>query len=65
MTRKDYEMLAAALATARPASFENWRTSSGERYQYCKDCEAICDAIAANNPAFDRALFLRNCGVIS
>jgi len=56
MTRKDYVAIAAALANVRTqATIPSW--------QSC--CEKIADAMAADNPRFDRARFLKACGVQS
>jgi hypothetical protein len=66
MTRKDYIMLAEALASARPSGEDcgNPERTRGTVDQYARDCEAIADALA-ENPRFDRARFLRACGVQS
>lgn len=62
MTRRHYVMLAEALRTAMPSPTD---TGAGYHYQqYCRDCAAIAAALARDNPhGFDRALFLRNCGI--
>ena len=59
MTRKDYEVLAAALADARPTANENKAWHS----QHCIDALAVADALARDNARFDRARFLKACGV--
>ena len=52
MTRKDYPMLAAALA-----KIDNYDVRA-EAVHY------VANALAADNPhGFDRARFLRDCGV--
>jgi hypothetical protein len=56
MTRKDYQRLANALASNRPIegqpiALEQWQT----------DCKHIADALASDNPRFDRARFLGAC----
>lgn len=58
MTRKDYVMLAAALhpTNTQPCYSEG-------REQHKADCEAIADALAKNDPRFDRERFLKACGV--
>lgn len=58
MTRKDYVMLAEALASARDGY-------SQPNAQHTRDCEAIADRLAADNARFDRARFLKACGVQS
>jgi hypothetical protein len=61
MTRKDYEAIAAALMEARFLSGQ--RT---EGAQAVNDAAVlICDVMAADNPRFDRARFLKACGVQS
>jgi hypothetical protein len=60
-TRRTYLAIASALRQAMPvesmviAAHEQWRI----------DCESVADALAADNRAFDRALFLENCGADS
>lgn len=61
MTRKDYVLLATALASVKPGPEPLMR--SIERAQHAKDCEAIADALA-ENPRFDRERFLKACGVV-
>jgi hypothetical protein len=63
MTRKDYILLAEALASAKPPSI-NYGETVHAPDQHIADCEAIADALA-ENPRFDRARFLRACGVQS
>lgn len=61
MTRKDYVLIAAALASAQPDPY-----ADGARFlerQHKRDCEDIADALASDNPRFDRARFLRACGI--
>lgn len=65
MTRKDYVLIAEVLKGSRPAPYtdlENltsrnmwsiWRTTSRN----------MADALASDNPRFDRARFLEACGV--
>ena len=56
MTRKDYVAIAAALKAVREqATIPSW--------QSC--CECIAATMAADNPRFDRARFLKACGVQS
>ena len=63
MTRKDYEALAAALNGAHVslrahfpvAAFQGWRVA----------VDHVADTLAADNPRFDRARFLKGCGVQS
>lgn len=61
MTRKDYILIAAALKAARSsyslpnvAIYHNGIDNAAHR---------VCDALAKDNAAFDRARFLVACGV--
>lgn len=66
MTRRDYVRIAAALRGARPFG----QTVSGARFgmhpaarqQWHADTDALADALAADNPRFDRARFLAAAG---
>lgn len=60
MTRKDYVLLAKALYAARV--LEDLPIA---QRQHAMDCEYVADALAQDNPRFDRALFLKNAGVQS
>jgi len=57
MTRKDYRIIAAALAKAKPFSQENsermgtWRSA----------CHYLCDALKDDNARFDMLTFLSAC----
>lgn len=53
MTRKDYVRLAQALRDAPIAS------NAGAQWEVIT--QAIADALAADNPCFDRARFLAAC----
>jgi hypothetical protein len=53
MTRKDYVAIAAAIA----------RAQLNQDCQMVADC--IADVMARDNPRFDRARFLKACGVQS
>lgn len=57
MSRKDYQRLAAALASNRPA--DHW--CPNKREQWRLDVKAIADALANDNPNFDRGRFLGAC----
>ena len=59
MTRKDYVLIAAALLTQRPGR-ESYTMS-----QWLCDVQVICNALAQDNPRFDRERFLKACGVQS
>lgn len=56
MTRQDFELIAATLADSRPKSAPGVRT---ERYnQWIATVKAFADALAADNPRFDRDRFI-------
>lgn len=59
MTRKDYVMLAAALHRALPDRF----SEEPARVQFVTDCTNVATALANDNPRFDKARFLKACGV--
>lgn len=61
MTRKDYVLIAAALNGACPDTRRLVREYNGWHVAVC----ALANALAADNPAFDRARFLKACGVQS
>lgn len=63
MTRKDYQSLAAALRRAATPAALVQRDADCYRQQHAKDVHAIADALASDNPRFDRARFLSACGV--
>ena len=68
MTRKDYVLLAAALASVRPQASERPQSftvalDKALAVQHARGCEAIADALAAENARFDRARFLKACGI--
>jgi len=58
MTRKDYILIAAALANERTPFMV-------EHHKYALDNIALtlADALATTNPRFDRERFLKACGV--
>ena len=63
MTRKDYAVIAEALASVKPKSTEalvttvpdEWR---GRLYQWHDTLAALRDALQADNPRFDRSRFI-------
>ena len=58
MTRKDYVMLAEALrSTLDPLD------DAFHREQHEADATAVADALARDNPRFDRERFLKAAGV--
>ena len=67
MTRKDYVLLARALRETRQYMAAKLAANGGEPYDYGVEAgiaeaqERICNALAADNPAFDRARFIAAC----
>lgn len=59
MTRKDYVLIAAAIAAAEIHAMDG--------AEYARKCIAhnIALALATDNPRFDRERFLKACGVQS
>jgi hypothetical protein len=53
MTRKDYVIIADAIATS-------WHHSADSKADIARN---LADALQADNPRFDRARFLDACGV--
>jgi hypothetical protein len=60
MTRKDYVAIAEALGAARRFCETGNQRRGTERAVHC-----VADVMAAGNPRFDRARFLKACGVQS
>ena len=60
MTRKDYEAIAGALQDARRFCETDNQRRGTERAALC-----VATVMAADNPRFDRARFLKACGVQS
>lgn len=64
MTRKDYELIARALQASLPDD-PVWDTHdlAVAHRQRGRTVHCIADALAADNPRFDREGFLAACGV--
>jgi hypothetical protein len=71
VTRKDYELIAAALRATRISIANGYpaATDDAERYRDAQriavhraTCYALADALATDNPRFDRARFLTATG---
>jgi hypothetical protein len=58
MTRKDYVLLAEALASVRPSVHDTRQSDV-----HMRDCRAVAEALARENERFDRARFLKACGI--
>lgn len=66
MTRKDYVLIADALKCVRTSAAGRDEGELEDRLaQWSEDCEAVADALANDNPRFDRDRFLKACGVAS
>ena len=69
MTRKDYEKFAQVFADQKivgePSAFTQTRNSylAGARQQAKFLAEEMCSIFAADNPRFDKARFLKACGI--
>lgn len=63
MTRKDYEKIAFAISCAKPMSSmaPEWR--AGCRSAQERIASALMQALAQDNPSFDRVRFLKACGL--
>lgn len=58
MTRKDYELIAETLRTAKPLS-----DASGEVHAFWgRTCDMFAITLSETNPRFDRMRFLKACG---
>jgi hypothetical protein len=62
MTKKHFEALAAALAEQR-VGFSLLPSLKNQHAQWCRDVQAVANVCARFNPNFDRARFLKACGV--
>ena len=66
MTRKDYEKISRVIAdngldrmqSMCPTEFEY-----GREYVRAQIAESMADMLQADNPNFDRARFLKSCGI--
>ena len=61
MTRKDFELIADAIKNMKDSrDGEDW-TINGALYPFAVQ---LADALATTNAQFDRARFLKACGVL-
>lgn len=58
MTRKDYQLIADALKSARDESTTEWLRAGVERA-----ASRVAQALRATNPRFDVTRFLVACGI--
>lgn len=67
--RESYLRIANALKSSKPvlgfSPFGGNAYNDGRNAQWTMDCNAIADMLADQSEGFDKALFLRNCGVQS
>lgn len=64
MTKKDYVLLAAALA--RPVKYINDPIATvAARRAWRETCANVADALAADNANFQRDRFLKACGALA
>lgn len=62
MTKKDYVLIARTLNDNRPL---HGKPNNPDLFLYNRLAADFADALAAQNPRFDRARFLTACGVES
>lgn len=64
MTRKQYIVLAQALAESKPIGPSDLKLMHlGAQKQWLRDVKAVAEALTHLNSNFDSAKFLRECGV--
>ena len=62
MTRKDYRVIAAALAVVRPNRYDDDSYDLSPAYRtWAATRDSMADALAEDNPRFDRDLFVAAC----
>ena len=65
MTKKDYELLAAALRDAHPITTSRAADLAPMQVAWGRCVHEIAHALAGQNPRFDRVRFVLACGVQS
>lgn len=63
MTKKHFEAIAALLANANLAVVDENGNAQAADIVMADLCHAMADLFAAENPRFNRVLFLRACGL--
>ena len=63
MTRKDYELIAAALAATNQHKATDDDYREGWFAAASSVAHRLADSLASDNPRFDRARFLAACGI--
>ena len=64
MTRRDYVLIAAAMLKSKPDDFEYNVIRWPYETQWLFDCDTLANALASDNDAFDKVMFLSACGAI-
>jgi len=64
MTRKDYILIAAAIAEARRQIPEGGAHATWEYVSNSTVARVLAHSLASDNPRFDRERFLKACGVL-
>lgn len=57
MTRKDYELIAAAIKATKPPSHHQ---AADQQHEWT--ASTLADALGRDNPRFDRERFIKACG---
>lgn len=69
MTRKDYVAIAGVLKSEQPCTLDEYTSASaqtrGSYDEWGTICIAMASMLARDNARFDRARFLKACGVQS
>lgn len=65
MTRRDYVLIAETLAGCKPVSSSSPAMLTLATLTWQQGCYAFANRLASENPRFDRARFLKACGVES
>jgi len=63
MSKKHFEALAAALNYSKPCKMTRPKGYDERMYAWTNACCVVADTCASFNPNFDRARFLKACGV--
>ncbi len=64
MTRKDYVLIAKAIKESQPAMLPaGLLLLSARRAQHARTATCVMEALASDNPRFDRSKFEEACGL--
>ncbi len=64
LSKKHFEALAAALYRS-PDDMAYYARYNSHEQLHAHLCYSVCDALAEMSPAFDKARFIKACGVAS